>query len=111
MSLPQGKVLVPVSKLGKLETDGKHWKETQIITVLQRRGDGWCRTSDDELKLWKAPGRGGDLFVLWPGAAAYATRLQQALQKKAVLTADGKNFAFCGSEADGSPMSSGIQYD
>lgn len=111
MSLPNGKVLVPVSKLGRLETDGKPWKGTEVITVLQRRGEEWCRATDDELKLWKAPGRSGDLYLLWPGAAASASRLQHVLQKKAVLTANGKDFGFCGSETDVPSMSPGVQYD
>lgn len=109
--LPGGRILIPVEKLGRLETDGKAWRETQKLTVLIRRGEDWCRTSDEELKLWKAPGRGGSLYVLWPAAAQSASRLQQALQKKAVLTGDGKSFAFCGADAAVPVPSSGILYD
>ncbi len=108
LSVPNGKILIPVEKIGRLET---HWKETQKIMVLQRQGEGWCRSSDDEMKLWKAPGRSGDLYVLWPASAPSAPRLQQTLQKKAVLTADGKAFAFCGAEMGGPAPSRGIQYD
>jgi hypothetical protein len=111
ISLPQGKLLVPVSKVGKLETDGKEWKQTQRITILQRRGEEWCRSSEEELKLWKAPGRGGDLYLLWPGAAAAAPRLQQVLQKKALLTADGKSFAYCGADKVEGTSAVGVQYD
>jgi hypothetical protein len=111
MSLPNGRILIPVAKVGRLETDSRHWKETQMITVLQRRGEAWCRSSDDDLKLWKAPGRNGDLYVLWPGGIALASRLQQVMQKKAVLTANGKDFAFCGNETDAPLPSSGVQYD
>ncbi len=111
LSLPGGKVLVPVAKVGRLETDGKPWKGIEGITVLQRRGDDWCRSTDDELKLWKAPGRMGELYLLWPGAAASASRLQLLMQKKAVLTADGKNFGFCGTGAERPSMTPGVQYD
>jgi hypothetical protein len=111
MSVPSGKVLIPVAKVGKLEADGKPWKETQLVTLLQKRGDEWCRITEDELKLWKAPGRSGDLYVLWPAGAGFASRLQQVLQKKTVFTADGTKFVFCGSEGDGPMISSGIQYD
>ncbi len=111
LSVPGGKVLVPVAKVGRLETDGKPWKGIEGITVLQRRGDDWCRSTDDELKLWKAPGRMGELYLLWPGAAASASRLQLLLQKKAVLTADGKKFGFCGTGTDNPEKAPGIQYD
>lgn len=111
LSVPSGKLLIPVSKVGKLETDGKPWKETQLVTLLQKRGEEWCRNTEDELKLWKAPGRGGDLYVLWPAGAGIGARLQQVMQKKTVFTANGKKFSFCGSEG-GTPMiSSGVQYD
>jgi hypothetical protein len=111
MSVPNGKVLIPAAKVGKLEVDGKPWKETNLVTLLQKRGEEWCRTAEDELKLWKAPGRGGDLYVLWPAGAAFGSKLQQVMQKKTVFTADGKKFAFCGSEEGGSMISSGVQYD
>lgn len=111
LRLPDGKIFIPVEKLGRLETDGKNWKETQTLTLLQRRGEDWCRSADEELKLWKAPGRGGKLYVLWPAAAQAAPRLQQALQKKSVLTADGKNFGFCGTETGLAVPTRGIQYD
>lgn len=111
MSVPSGKVLIPVGKVGKLETDGKPWKETQLVTLLQKRGEEWCRSTEDELKLWKAPGRGGDLYVLWPAGAPSGARLQQVMQKKAVFTANGKSFSFCGSEGSAPVMSSGVQYD
>ena len=111
MSVPSGKVLIPVAKVGKLETDGKPWKETQVVTVLQKRGEDWCRSADDELKLWKAPGRVGDLYVLWPAAGALGARLQQVMQKKAVFTPNGTKFGFCGSEGETAVMSSGVQYD
>lgn len=109
--MPSGKVLIPVAKVGRLETDGKPWKETQLVTVLQKKGEEWCRSGEDALKLWRAPGRGGDLYVLWPAGAAFGARLQLVMQKKAVFTGDGKKFAFCGSEGDGPVTSSGVQYD
>lgn len=111
MSVPSGKVLIPLAKVGKLETDGKPWKETQLVTLLHKRGEEWCRSAEDELKLWKAPGRGGDLYVLWPAGAAFAPRLQQVMQKKTVFTAEEKKFAFCGSEGEAPMTSSGVQYD
>src|SRR6478736_5558166 len=106
--LPAGKILVPVDKLGKLETEGKSWKEPQKLTVLVRQADQWCRTGDETLNLWKGPGRGADLYVVWP--TALAPRLQQTLQKKAVLTLDSKTFAFCG-KATPDAQPSGILYD
>jgi hypothetical protein len=111
LRVPDGRVLVPVDKLRRLDADGKPWKETQKIAVLQRRAEAWCRSADDELKLWKAPGRRGGLYLLWPSGANAAARLQQLLQKKSVLTAEGKDFAFCGAEAEGPVVSRGIQYD
>lgn len=99
LRLPAGKILVPVDKLGRLETDGKAWKEPQRLTLLAKKDDVFCRISDEDLLLWKAPGRSGSLYVQWPPAREGAIRLQQALQKKAVLSAEGSRFAFCGSDA------------
>lgn len=111
LRLPEGKVFIPLEKLARLETDGKKWQEAQTLTLLQRRAEDWCRSGDEELKLWKAPGRGGKLYVLWPATAQSAPRLQQALQKKSALTAEGENFGFCGTETGLSLPARVIQYD
>lgn len=111
LRLPVGKIMIPVEKLGRLETDGKSWKQTERITQLLRKAEGWCRSSAEELKLWQGPGRGAGLYLLWPASASSAAGLQQLLQKKIVLTARGSSFAYCGSEPDSPAAAGGIHYD
>lgn len=111
LRLPPGKILLPVDKLGRLETDGKSWRETQTIIPLARQGEGWCRSSDMDLKLWRAPGRSGDLYLQWPGTAATAASLQGLLQKKIVLTSAGSSFAYCSAATAPAAAAPGIHYD
>ena len=109
IQLPAGRILVPTNKLVQLDKDPKPWRSTQKLTVLLQQGEAWCRTSDDFIKLWKAPGRHGDLYAQWPGANS--SRLNQALQKKAAFTTDQQDFPICGASERASPSASAVHYD
>ena len=113
LMIPPGKILVPLDKLVQVEAETKALDRQQKLKLVARRGEQWCRGVDEDISLWKPPGRSATTYVLWPSAVAWAPRLEQALQKKLALTTTSAKFAFCGPEnaAKASLNPSGIFYD
>jgi len=113
IAIPTGKIMIPLSRMHRVAVDGKPLQPQQKLKILNRRGELWCRTVEDELGLWRAPGKNGETYVLWPTALVWASRLEDALQKKLALTTDSEKFGFCGgkSSVQAHPSPSGITYD
>lgn len=111
--MPTGKILIPIDKLARLEMDVQSFQTKQKWKIVARKGEQWCRLSDDGVALWKAPGKSAGTYVQWPASALWTDRLQPALQKKYALTTETSKLAFCGVEKKPThaPDFSGIIYD
>lgn len=111
--VPAAKILIPLDRLARIDKDVKTKSIEPTFTLLQKQNVGWCRMTMDPLAQWTLSTKAGGAFLLWPASPAAASKLEQLLLKKIVITSEPHNFIFCQAQKANSEKEhvSGVSYD